>query len=187
MFKAFRSKYETMDDDRLLENYRKNRELEILGVLCHRYMHLVYGLCLKYLKDPEESKDAVMQIFEKLTTSIPKHEIKHFKSWLYVVSKNHCLGVLKREKLRANVEQVFMESEDFMTLNGKGYPDHQDMIDKAMDSLPEPQRLCIQLFYYEKHSYKQISETTGYHLNKVKSHIQNGKRNLKIYLDGHER
>ena len=186
MFKGFKSRYASLDDLELLENYQKTSDVEFLGVLYHRYMHLVYGLSLKYLKDPEESKDAVMQVFEKLTQILPNQDIKNFKSWLYVVTRNHCLWLLKKRKLRVNVEQAFMESSGLLTLNGKEDAEHEKKLGLALNSLSEPQRRCIRLFFFENQSYRQIAESTGYELKKVKSYIQNGKRNLKIYLDRHE-
>ena len=84
-------------------------------------MHLVYGVCLKYLKNRDESKDAVMQIFEKLIIEIPKQKIENFRSWLYVVTKNYCLMQLRSQK--SSDEKVhewmtdpviFMENVDFL-------------------------------------------------------------------------
>ena len=149
-------------------------------------MHLVYGVCLKYLKEPEDSKDAVMQIFEKLVEKIPDQEINNFKSWLYVVSKNHCLMSLRSKQTRAKAETVFMEFDKSLHLNEEEKIYDDDVIEKAVSNLSEPQQRCIKLFYYQRQSYQQIADQTGYELKKVKSYIQNGKRNLRIYLDEYE-
>ncbi|GJM29727.1 MAG: DNA-directed RNA polymerase sigma-70 factor [Cyclobacteriaceae bacterium] len=187
MFGSLKSRYEILDDTSLLQRFRETSNLELLGVLYHRYMHLVYGLSLKYLKDPEDSKDAVMQIFENLSTSVANQDIRNFKAWLYTVSKNHCLRVLKNRQLRTNVEAIFMESDEISTLNGEIDDDYEKIINAALANLSIHQQECLKLFFYENLSYQQISEETGYDLKKVKSYIQNGKRNLKLYLDGHER
>lgn len=183
MFGPGSSKYRSLDDAALLHQYRQTGNLEVLGALYHRYMHLVYGVSLKYFKDSEESKDAVMQIFEKLVDAIPKQEIHNFKSWLYVVTRNHCLMAIRKHKIEVDSQSIFMETDRFQHLNGEEKEEHQASLDKALLNLSEPQRRCVQLFYYQNMSYQEISDETGYQLSKVKSYIQNGKRKLKIYLD----
>lgn len=187
MFGSSNTTYGALDDEALLARYKQSGDLELLGALYHRHMHLVYGVSLKYYKDPEESKDAVMQIFEKLVDVIPDQEIHNFKSWLYVVTRNYCLMALRKQKVEIDSQSIFMETDYLLHLNGEEQEDHQASLDKALLNLPEHQRRCIQLFYYQNQSYLEIAEETGYALKKVKSYIQNGKRNLKIYLDQHER
>jgi RNA polymerase sigma-70 factor (ECF subfamily) len=123
MLESFNSRYKELDDNSLLDRFKKTSNPELLGVLYHRYMHLVYGVGLKYLKDPEESKDAVMQIFEKLVISIPNQDIRNFKSWLYTVTKNHCLWLIKNKRLKANVVAVLVESQSGDSPNGEAKTD----------------------------------------------------------------
>lgn len=186
MFGASNKKYENLDDSILLARFKQTNDLEVLGALYHRYMHLVYGISLKYYKDPEESKDAVMQIFEKLVETVPKQEISNFKPWLYVVTKNHCLMRL-RSKQKVDSQTLFMEIQHVQHLNGEETNEHEVLIGKAVKNLPDKQRQCVEMFYYQSLSYQEIAEETGFQLKKVKSYIQNGKRNLKIYLDKNER
>src|ERR1700761_1831041 len=99
-------------DDKLLQEYRKNGDLAVLCALYGRYMHLVYGVCLKYLKDEEASKDAVMQLFEELITKTARHDIKQFKSWLHVVTRNFCLLQLRAaKKMPTESFELIMEIE----------------------------------------------------------------------------
>ena len=186
LFGNTHSGYKHQDDLELLTQFHNTRDLEILGVLYQRYMHLVYGVCLKYLKEPEESKDAVMQIFEKLVKKIPDQDIRNFKSWLYVVTKNHCLMSIRNQQKRNNTESLFMEFTENLHLNGEGNKYDEQTISKAVAKLSIDQRRCIELFFYQDQSYQQIADKTGYDLKKVKSYIQNGKRNLRIYLEKHE-
>ncbi len=169
----------------LIESYKETGDLNQLGELYDGYIHLVYGVCLKYLKDEDDSKDAVMQIFEKLVQSLKKHEVANFKSWLHVTAKNHCLMELRSRKTRpeTNTKEVFMES-DYVE-----HPEDDDTLERdirnleqGMANLPKEQQKCLELFFLEKNSYQQVAEITGYNLKKVKSYIQNGKRNLKLYL-----
>ena len=162
-----------------------------VGILYKRYSHLVLGLSLKYLKDKDEAKDAVMQIFEKLLTDLLKHNIEYFKSWLYTFSKNHCLMIIRtrQSKLKKEIDlqvnaDYFMETGDGLHHNKAEEKEQQyTALEKAIDELNDDQKKCVTLFYLKEKSYTEIADVTGYTMNEVKSFIQNGKRNLKIKLE----
>lgn len=147
-------------------------------------MHLVYGLCLKYLKNRDDSQDATMAIYEQISQKLLTTEVKHFKSWLYMVSKNHCLMELRKKNPEVHSD-VFMESPDLVHLNDDKVALENDLnaLEECIDELKEQQKHCVKLFFLEKKSYQQVNEETGIDLKKVKSHIQNGKRNLKLCLE----
>ena len=170
----------------LVEEFRKTSNLEVLGVLYSRYMELIYGVCLKYLKDPENSQDAVMNLFEELIAKVPKHEIDHFKAWLYTVAKNHCLMRLRSEKRKPTVKMDtdLMQSEPDWHLNGE-LENEQNIkqLEFCLGQLVPEQRRVVELFYLEKKCYNEISVSTGLDWNKVRSFIQNGRRNLKICME----
>jgi RNA polymerase sigma factor (sigma-70 family) len=180
------SKLKQLDDAALVARYKASGELEVLGVLYNRYMHLVFGLCLNYLKDEEQSKDAVMQIFEELIIKVKAHEIKNFKSWLYVLSRNHCLMQLRKASKNNTVplDESFVESTDFVHLDMEDTRENRlSTMERCMETLTEEQRISVDLFYLQEKNYKEVAEITGYDLLKVKSYIQNGKRNLKICIE----
>ena len=193
MFFNSSGKKSSISDAALIEQFRSSGDLEYLGQLFERYIHLVYGTCLKYLKDREASQDATMQIFEKLISEIPKRDILNFKSWLHVLTKNHCLMQLRSEKSRQagkekmmQNEIIFMESDQEMNLNNESLLDRDlEVLKKCIDQLKDEQKECIKLFYLEEKCYQEIAESTRFELKKVKSYIQNGKRNLKICMDQH--
>ena len=154
-----------------MEEFRKSGNLDVLGVLYSRYMELIYGVCLKYLKDPENAQDAVMNLFEELISKIPKHEIDHFKGWVYTVAKNHCLMRLRSEKRKPTVkiDTDLMQSESDWHLNGE-LENEQDIkqLEFCLNQLIPEQRRVIELFYLEKKCYNEISASTGLDWNKVK-------------------
>lgn len=176
-------------DNDLLNRFRETGDLEILGALYKNYIHLVYGVCLKYLKDREESKDAVNKIFEKLIFEIPKFEIQNFKTWLYVLTKNYCLMHLRKEKAEKHrfekySEGFFVESTEIMhPIDEDRDVNLESQLKICIERLKAEQKECIQLFYYESKCYKEISEELKIEEKKVKSYIQNGKRNLKICIE----
>jgi RNA polymerase sigma-70 factor (ECF subfamily) len=183
------NKYQNFSDAELVERYRSTPDPEVLGDLYQRYMVLVYGVCMKYLKSREDSQDAVMQIYETLVREIPRFEIRHFKSWLYGVTRNHCLmklrkdssGRLKQDKISS---EMFMESTSTIhPIEEKEDEELQERLKACMEQLKEEQRRCVELFYYHQHCYREIAAELMLDENKVKSFIQNGKRNLKICIE----
>lgn len=173
-------------DAALLARYKRTGDLDVLGVLYNRYMHLVYGVCLNYLKEEEASKDAVMQIFEELILKLKLHEVQNFKSWLHVLTRNHCLMALRKaaKNNTVSIEDTFVENTEFVHLDIEDTKENQlTVMEKCMETLPEEQKVSVDIFYLQEKCYKDIAEITGYELVKVKSYIQNGKRNLKICME----
>ena len=173
-------------DEELLSLYRTNGNAAYFGELYHRYIPLVYGLCLKYLQHAEKAQDAVMQLYEELSAKLNRYEIKVFRTWLYSVAKNHCLQELRKEKHEICVDfhEQIMESDVILHLFDEGHDEERfDALRKCMEKLPEPQRVSISKFFMDEMSYADIADATGYLLKSVKSFIQNGKRNLKICIE----
>jgi RNA polymerase sigma-70 factor (ECF subfamily) len=187
--------YHSLSDKELIDLYQKGSEKQIVGVLFKRYTHLVFGSCMKYLKNADESEDAVMDIFEKLLDDLKAHQIENFKSWLYSVARNHCLMKLRKKKtsegsvieIKINNEEA-VESNDLLHLNEEdslalGAKERSlQGLENAIAGLNEEQRRCIELFYLEQKCYNEVAEITTYSLNEVKSYIQNGKRNIKMLM-----
>ncbi len=176
----------SLTDADLLALYQQDQQQEILAQLFLRYNDLVYGTCVKYLEDQEAAKDAVMTIYQELVEKVKHHSIDNFKSWLYVVTKNHCLMQLRRNKkqLTTELDQQLVQSEDFSHLDSVFEKERQlDQLGKCMQKLNDEQRQTVRLFYLENKCYNEISAMTGFDWNKVRSLVQNGRRNLKICME----
>ncbi|HIA35915.1 MAG TPA: sigma-70 family RNA polymerase sigma factor [Flavobacteriales bacterium] len=186
----FTSKTNDLPDGKLIEKFLKTNDRHYFGILFQRYTHLVFGACMKYLKNENDSEDAVMDIFEKLLTDLQKHEVSNFKSWLYSVSKNHCLMKLRKDKTikysnndLIKTEGQIVEMPEPMHLNSKMEKELQlENLEKALQHLSKEQRTCLELFYLQQKCYKEVSSITTFSLKEVKSFIQNGKRNLKNHM-----
>ncbi|SDT54664.1 RNA polymerase sigma-70 factor, ECF subfamily [Mucilaginibacter mallensis] len=172
------------DDDELLDNYRQSGDIAFLGKLFERYMPLIYGVCLKYLKDEEIAKDAVMGVFEELIVKVKQHEVKQFRGWLYVLTRNYCLMQLRSDKKMEMVAlDDVMEFATFLHPEDNNKEAALTALERCMQKLPATQKESIDLFFLQEKCYKEITDITGFTLKEVKSYIQNGKRNLKICLD----
>ena len=175
-----------ISDQELLEKFYADRDNQWLGILLERYTLLLLGVCMKYLKNEELARDSVQQIFLKAITELQKYRVEYFKSWIYMVAKNHCLMQLRdkpgkntievKENIPAETDETDKES---LLLNEKTY----EYMGEALKELNADQQVCVTLFYMEKKSYQQITEQTGYSMMQVKSHIQNGKRNMRILIE----
>jgi RNA polymerase sigma factor (sigma-70 family) len=180
-------KYQHITDQELLEQFYADHNNEWLGILLQRYTLLLLGVSMKYLKNEEEAKDSVQQIFLKVIQELHKYKVEYFKSWLYMVAKNHCLM-----KLRDRQGKITTEINDRLTAKPEEETDRQkllqndhtlDLMESALKELNPEQEQCVTLFYLQKKSYQEISDATGYTMLQVKSYIQNGKRNLKILIE----
>jgi len=180
----------SFSDNLLLQKYRENGDIECAGILLKRYSLLVFGVCMKYLKNSTDAKDASQQVFEKAILEAQKYDIPYFKSWIYSVARNHCLMQLRSASFKPRILDEFPEelttdsrSDHDIPLNAISKEEEESSLRQAIDQLNEEQSICIRLFYLKKLSYQEIQEKTGLSFQQVKSHIQNGKRNLRIILE----
>lgn len=180
-------KHKHTSDQELLENFYADHNAEWLGILLPRYTLLLLGVCMKYLKNEEETKDSVQQIFLKVITELKKYRVDYFKSWLYMVAKNHCLMKLRDRHGKASVElterHLLAVEEEPGTQSLLQNDQTMELMSEALEELSEEQRRCVNLFYLQKKSYQEVSVTTGFTMMQVKSYIQNGKRNLKLLIE----
>ncbi len=170
----------------ILALYKQTADISLLGNLYAGYMTLVYGVCLKYLKDEAKSQDAVMQLFEELVEKLKKHEVSNFKPWLYSVARNYCLMQLRADSKQSfvDINEAGVEKEAFTNLDIEDTTEQNLLtMEQCLETLNEEQRKSIELFYLQQKCYQEVAAVTGYEMNKVKSYIQNGKRNLKLCME----
>lgn len=175
-----------LSDEELLCLYRQKLQQETFAQLFLRYHEMVYGTCIKYLEEQEAAKDAVMDIYQELVEKVKVHSIDNFRSWLYAVTKNHCLMLIRWKKKMSvsNIDLQIMQSEDFSHLEMVFEKERQlEKLAGCMRKLNEEQRQTVHLFYIENKCYNEITTITGLDWNKVRSLVQNGKRNLKICME----
>ena len=185
------TRFNSFDDLELVAQYKQTSDNTFVGILFQRYTHLIFGVCIKYLKDENDAQDASMQIFEKLLMDLKKHDVRQFKVWLHMVCKNHCLmqlrsatSKLKRDREMHKDFAGFMESDYELHLTLQSTKEVQlTHMEECMKGLNDEQKLCIELFFLQEKSYQEVTETTNFTMNNVKSYIQNGKRNLKNCIE----
>lgn len=181
-------------DEELIVLYKNSSDVKYVGILFQRYTKLITAVAYKYLQNEHDTEDVTMDVFEILLKDLLTAEVSNVKGWLYVVTKNHSLKKIANRKRNRDIK----ENEKNFSDNFMEYQENSSLIDKeqqetefnnletAIKGLKEEQRICIELFYLQEKSYVEVADITGYELNKVKSYIQNGKRKLKIKLEGDE-
>jgi len=177
-----------LKDAELISQYRETGNRELVGILFKRYSHMVGVLCFRFLKDEMQSEDAAMEIFERLFDDLKKHDVQQFRTWIYSVTKHHCLKIIRHSQRNAKAEtqfsDAFMESDDEDALLAATLKEQEiRLLMEGLAQLSVEQRKCVELFYLQGKRYKEIEDLTGYQLKKVKSYIQNGKRNLRLFLE----
>ena len=177
-------------DKELLDHFKKTTDTQWLGILFERYTLLVFGVCMKYLKNAADAQDATQQVFEKVMPEIKKYDIPYFKSWIYSVARNYCLMQLRSRSSRPSITDEIPdsigtndESEQKLILDEYLLEEKLNQLNESLKQLTKEQAACIDLFYLQKNSYHEIQEKTGLSFKEVKSHIQNGKRKLKLLLE----
>ncbi|WP_225980071.1 RNA polymerase sigma factor [Pseudobacter ginsenosidimutans] len=178
--------YAHITDQELLGKYYAERNNYWLGLLLQRYTMLLFGVCMKYLKNEEEARDGVQQVFLKVIQELPKYKVDYFKSWLYMVAKNYCLMKLRSKNGKTTEikeTMVATPAEDSSMQNHLEKDRQLELMSESLDELSKEQKLCVTLFYLDKKSYQEIAGQTGFSMMQVKSYIQNGKRNLKINME----
>ncbi|ADB40178.1 RNA polymerase sigma factor [Spirosoma linguale] len=175
-----------------IATYRATGDLTVLGELYEQYMDLVYAVCFNYLRDEDEAKDAVMNLFEQLVTDLRKHDVQQFGPWLHSVARNYCLMQLRKKQAHPKAALVNgngsdLDDEPVMRLPA----DDEDraeleedltLMETCLQTLPFEQQTCLRLFYLERKTYTEVADLTGYDLKQVKSYLQNGRRKLKICM-----
>jgi RNA polymerase sigma-70 factor (ECF subfamily) len=180
---VYPTSYTRLTDQEILKHFYADRNNEWLGALLERYTMLLYGVSMKYLKNPEEARDAVQQIFLKVITELQKYEVSYFSSWLYMIAKNHCLMQLRNRRHGVSVDLL---NEPVSEINDPDPLQNETLLkdlEDAMQHLNTEQKTCIKMFYLDKKTYQAIATETGFNLLQVKSYIQNGRRNLRLLLE----
>lgn len=177
--------YKHIDEASLMAKFRADGNTEWLGIILERFTLVLFGVCMKYLKEEEAAKDAVQQVFLKALSEVPKYEIENIGGWLYQVARNHCLSLLrsKKEYMSEDPLKYIPQPEEVPLSLLLEKEKNIDKMKEALLDIKEEQRVCVAAFYLDKKSYAQISEETGWDIKQVKSNIQNGKRNLRLKLE----
>ena len=176
-------------DEELITAFREHGDTRFFTELFHRYAHLVLGTCCHFTKSLAEGEDLTMQVFEKCLHRSSSMPLRSFSNWLFIVTRNECIQHLRQCKKRETAQQTFHDRHfPFGTAATDNHPleleEHRRRkLLQAIEKLKPEQRRCIELFFFEQKTYREIARETKYSIRAVKSHLQNGKRRLRILLE----
>ncbi len=189
MLKNEESSYQLSDEDIILQ-YKSTLDNHYVGVLYERYAHIIFGICLKYLKNRHDAEDVMVEIYEKLEITLIQKEVGKFRNWLFVMVKNYCVSKLRslqtetkrRQSYKDYVKHLTLQENDFTEIDENCTILEEGQLAALVATLPHKQKICVASFYFENKSYKDIAEYLGESVGKIRSYIQNGRRNLKLML-----
>jgi RNA polymerase sigma factor (sigma-70 family) len=179
-----RKTIEHLSDEDLVVRFKSGQQSS-LAALWDRYAHLLFGVGMKYLKDAERAKDMVVEVFASLPELLGRHEVRSFRPWIHAVTRNRCLMLLRKPDPEMRIDEALLSAPEDVSDDAALHEATLQRLEAAVGELKDAQQTCIRLFYLERNSYQQTAERTGYSVELVRSHIQNGRRNLRLILLNH--
>jgi RNA polymerase sigma-70 factor (ECF subfamily) len=138
----------------------------------------IFRFVLKNLKDEEQAKDVVQDVFLKLWVNVQKVDNQKVKSYLFTAAYHQTIDVVRKQKPSID----FSEQTSVYTEERYDLIDVQEILKKAVDLLPVDQRSVILLRDFEGYSYQEIAEITKFTDAQVKVYIFRARKFMKQYL-----
>lgn len=175
------------DDTELVELYKKNPDTSLIEELYNRYSKRVYWWALKFLGNRLEAEEMVHDIFAAMMSGMldlyQAREGAKFSSWLYRCVGNQCMKIVRKrnEVIFNQVEVVDVPEALIIDLEVEVIAkEWNEQLTSALNRLNQMQRVCCMRFYWDGMRYDEIAEELGITHDQVRSHLQNGLRNLRI-------
>ena len=138
----------------------------------------VYRFILKNLKDEENARDIVQDAFTKMWEKVRDISFEKSKSYLFTAAYHTMIDFIRKERPKEGIEQLTNANSD----ENSGYSDLKEILDEAVEKLPEIQRSVLLLRDYEGYSYEEIGQITGLNESQVKVYIYRARIFMKNYL-----
>lgn len=142
----------------------------------------IYRFALKHLKNEMSAKDIVQDTFLKVWDKHETIAYEKVKSYLFTTAYHSIIDWIKKERRSADFDLVDASLASEKTAEF----DLKEILDKALNTLPEIQKTVIMLRDYEGYSYDEIAEITSLNESQVKVYIFRGRQQLKTYLKDRE-
>ncbi len=152
-----------------LKEYNKSVDL---------YADRLYRFVFKNMKDSERAQDVVQDVFEKVWKKVDEISAEKIKSYLFTAAYHTMLDVLKKDKRVSHYEN----EREFEQSYSKEYSGVNEILENALNTLPEIQKNVILLRDYEGYSYEEIGEITNLKDSQVKVYIYRARKALQKYL-----
>lgn len=143
----------------------------------------LYRFILKNIRDTEEARDIVQDTFEKMWLKHTDVETAKAKSYLFTTGYHTMIDRIRRKKNMSDMTEVNEEN----LFHTEQYSDIKQIINKAVNLLPDKQKAVITLRDYEGYSYNEIGKITGLKEAQVKVYIYRARLFLKEYIGSIEK
>lgn len=142
------------------------------------YSDRIFRFVLKSIKDVHKAEDIVQDSYEKLWKNVDNVNFEKVKSYLFTTAYHTMIDRIRKEKRSAFSEEINLTEEG----HENNYSDLKEILDQAVNQLPELQRMVLLLRDYEGYSYKEIGEMTSLNESQVKVYIYRARVFLKKYI-----
>lgn len=173
-----------MKDEVIISRILDLNETHYFETIYNRYSSHIYNKCYSFVKNEAEAKDLTQDIFLKLYLKLSSFQGKSkFSTWVYSFTHNHCINYVNRNAKR-KYEMRLHEDFDLenvgesLDVNAVKQVQAEEQLVKAMEQLPEKDKLILQLKYQQKLSVKDIEVKLGLGSSAVKMRIKRAKERL---------
>jgi RNA polymerase sigma-70 factor (ECF subfamily) len=181
-----------MTDTQLLQQFDKG-DINAFNTLVWRWENRVYNFIRRYVGDCEVAKDACQTTFIRVYQNVGKlNNREHFSTWLYQIAINICRDELRRRKSNRNVSLETMQEQAIaseiaqLTAGERHHPETmtannslRDLLDQALQRIPEKQRVIIIMKEYHGLKFTEIAEVLEISVNTAKSRMYYGLSALR--------
>ena len=142
------------------------------------YSDRVYRFVLKSIKDIHKAEDIVQDSFEKLWKNVENVNYEKVRSYLFTTAYHTMIDRIRKEKRSSFSEELNLKEQG----HENTYSDLKEILNEAVNRLPELQRMVLLLRDYEGYSYKEIGEMTNLNESQVKVYIYRARMFIKKFI-----
>jgi len=145
-----------------------------------RYSSIVYSVSLRVLGDTAAAEDVLQEVFMQLWRNPAVFDANRgsLPAWLAVIARNRSIDVLRKRKAETDVAEVIVFVEQDLASHAEGSR-ALEKIRGALGSMPGPQRIALEMAFFEGLTHSEIAEKTGEPLGTVKTRIRAGLLSLR--------
>ncbi len=176
-----------VSDKELLDNYKVNPESGFQKIV-EKFQERIYWQIRRLVKNHEDSADVMQNVFIKVWKALPEfREEAALYTWIYRIAFNETHTFLSKESKKKTVDLDPPIFENAIEVDGKNYsPEEIEVLfNKAIDTLPEKQKLVFNLKYFDELKFTEIEEMLGTSVGALKASYHLAVKKIEEYLKHH--
>lgn len=181
------NQHKKISDEEIVRTYLSTQRSHYFDTLYKRYSKKIYGKCISLLKDEEMAQDAMQDIFMKILLNLSKFSEKsRFSTWVYSITYNYCIDLLRRKKKQKTViiedgnaiEDVVEDVNDSFLLETK-----VNRLKVVLEKIPQGDKMILLMKYQDSMSIKEIGSMLDKSESAIKMKIKRAKHKFKLQYE----